>query len=416
MVEMPLRLVVFSAALAILWLAPGSLPAPMDGLGRNGRIVFTSDRDGNRELYLLRGASSAQTRLTNNSFGLPREVADFDPAWSAIGIVAFVRDLGDGGDIYSIVPDTRARKQLTANPAADTDPAWSPAGSKFAFTTTRDGNPEIYLGTLVSPAVTNLSRHPAEDTQAAWSPAGTEVAFVTNRDGNREIYVMSEDGAEQRNLTNNPADDSDPDWSPNGSQIAFTRRTSVGADVYVMDANGGNQHLLPTPSGDDLEPAWSPDGRLLAFASTQDGDFEIYVMYPDGSYQRDFSNSRRAADREPDWETLPPAGSEAARPAPQSIDLLLEPCTIQKRRKSDTIRGSKKSQVICAGGGNDTIYGGGGQDQLRGEAGNDRLFVRDGRGDDVVFGGVGRDCAVVDRGDEPYGVESLACRKRPRRS
>ena len=65
----------------------------------------------------------------------------------------------------------------------------------------------------------NLTDDDDDDVEPAWSPDGTKIAFTTNRDAgindpNREVYVMSNSGSGQTNLTNNPAIDSEPDWQP----------------------------------------------------------------------------------------------------------------------------------------------------------------------------------------------------------
>ena len=63
---------------------------------------------------------------------------------------------------------------------------------------------------------------PFYDTDPSWSPDGSRIAFVSYRDGNRpEIYVMNRDGSGQIRLTDNPAIDHSPSWSPDGSRIAF---------------------------------------------------------------------------------------------------------------------------------------------------------------------------------------------------
>jgi TolB protein len=61
-----------------------------------------------------------------------------------------------------------------------------------------------------------------DDYNPAWSPAGTKIAFQSTRDGNAEIHVMNADDTGQTNLSDNPAFDTDPSWSPDGTKIAFT--------------------------------------------------------------------------------------------------------------------------------------------------------------------------------------------------
>jgi len=83
----------------------------------NGLVVFSSTRDGNSEIYVMRQDGSNQTRLTNNSFG------DFDPAWSADGSkIVFVRNVGGNVDIYVMNADGSGEVRLTDDPNFDRRP------------------------------------------------------------------------------------------------------------------------------------------------------------------------------------------------------------------------------------------------------------------------------------------------------
>jgi Tol biopolymer transport system component len=52
------------------------------------------------------------------------------------------------------------------------------------------------------------------DFTASWSPDGSKVVFTSTRDGNSEIYVMNADGTGQTRLTNSAASDYAPSWGP----------------------------------------------------------------------------------------------------------------------------------------------------------------------------------------------------------
>src|SRR5215218_6159264 len=181
----------------------------------------------------------------------------------------------------------------------------------IAFYSERDGNQEIYtMNAADGSNQTRLTSVNANDSNPSWSPDGTKIAFNTNRDSteegniaNHEIYVMNAaDGSNPVRLTNNPAWDSLPRWSPDGTKIAFFSERDVTGDIYTMNAaDGSNLTRLTYNTEWDSFPSWSPNGTNIAFASIKDGNPEIYVMNAaDGSRQIRLTNNT-AADGEPDW-------------------------------------------------------------------------------------------------------------------
>src|SRR5918911_4964518 len=71
------------------------------------------------------------------------------------------------------------------------------------------------------------------DTEPEWSPDGTRIAFVTYRDGDADIYAVAPDGSGARNLTFSYTYDVDPAWSPDGKRIAFVTYRNDGPGIYV---------------------------------------------------------------------------------------------------------------------------------------------------------------------------------------
>lgn len=109
--------------------------------------------------------------------------------------VVFSSDRDGNWEIYSMNSDGTGVTRLTDNPAADIAPRWSPDGRQIAFHSGRDGNFEIYVMNADGSGSRNLTNRPSQESFAHWSPDGTRILFQSDIDGNFEIYVVNSDGA-----------------------------------------------------------------------------------------------------------------------------------------------------------------------------------------------------------------------------
>ncbi|MBI4285413.1 MAG: PD40 domain-containing protein [Chloroflexi bacterium] len=278
----------------------------------NTKIAFSSDRDGNNEIYVMDADGSNPVNLTNHT------AYDVYPYWSPDGSKIAFSSKRDGNDeVYVMNADGSNPVNLSNHTGDDFRPTWSPDGTKIAFNSNRDGNFEIYVMNADGSNQTNLTNNSSTDwTPAAWSPDGTKIAFDANRGGNEEIYVMNADGSNQTNLTNSGGLDGEPAWSPDGTRIAFDSDRSGNFEVYVMNADGSNPVNLTNDSAEDSGPAWSPDGTKIAFRSNRSGNSEIFVMDADGSNQTNLTNNA-ANDHTPAWSPFPLAPGPMLPGAPR---------------------------------------------------------------------------------------------------
>ncbi|MBW3556204.1 MAG: hypothetical protein KY454_04595 [Actinobacteria bacterium] len=263
---------------------------------KDRRIAFQSMRDGNFEIYTAAPDGSDARNLSQNP------AHDSEPAWSPDHLrIAFDSDRAGGFDIFVMDADGSNLVQLTTEPAPDGYPSWSPDGTKIAFISFRDGNSEIYVMDADGKNPKRLTRNANDDSHPAWSPDGDRIAFHSNRNGNFEIYVMKPDGSDVRNLTNSPGADVNPAWAPNGNRLAFDSTRDGGKpELYVMGADGSLPTRLTTNDATDTWPAWAPDGSRLAFQSDSSTDVEIYVVAVGGGAPRRLIESP-GEDAEPNW-------------------------------------------------------------------------------------------------------------------
>ena len=270
-------IVVSLGGLALLAAAAGSVAA--SSAQAPWKILLTSNREGDSELYSVNADGTGVRRLTRtlgfdgfgswspdgrkilyhsqdwrlgrvggvvmNADGSGKRWLPANGSWSPDGqMIVFDTGRDGNGEIYVMKADGSGQRIVVAIPSSNEfDPEWSPDGRTIAFNTDRDGNREIYAMNLDGRNQRNLTRHPQRDGQYGnrfrWSPDGRRIAFTTNRDGNTEIYVMNADGSYQRNLTRTPKHERLLDWSPDGSKIAFQREGVKPRWAFlVMNADG----------------------------------------------------------------------------------------------------------------------------------------------------------------------------------
>jgi Tol biopolymer transport system component len=97
--------------------------------------------------------------------------------------------------------------------------------------------------------------------EPAWSPDGSRLAF-TCFSSDDDVCLVGADGSHLRRLTRGSAYDDAPTWSPGGRALAFAR----DGHIYRMRADGSHPRQLTSGARvRDGHPRWSPDGRTIAF-------------------------------------------------------------------------------------------------------------------------------------------------------
>lgn len=238
------------------------------------KILFTSARDGNREVYIMNPDGSEQVRLTKHPGN------DLQAAWSPTGEkILFVSDRGGERDLYLMNPDGSNVRRVFRRKIESwrTSPTWSPDGKQIAYdqwdrngggisgmfiVTLGEQDPE-YIGKFYFPA---------------WSPDGREIACTTANPAGRWIILMDVRTRKHKRLLPKKSLpwQGQPSWSATGDKLAFV----------------GNKDPIPAILDRDLHNAWAAkdtifivnrDGTGLTQLVSEDGQAALYpALSPKG--------------------------------------------------------------------------------------------------------------------------------------
>jgi len=194
--------------------------------------------------------------------------------------------------------DGSGQINISNNPAKDSNPAWSPDGTKIAFGSDRTGTEHIHIMNADGSGVTQVTSGTVRSLAPDWSPDGTKLVYVQSETG-ETLFIINTDGTEDTQLTDGTFDNSFPSWSPDGIKIAFESFEGVEeeapGEIHVINIDGTNEVDL-TPGQNVLNPTWSSDGSQIFFDKNSTEAREIYVMNFDGTNQIQITNNSVADD------------------------------------------------------------------------------------------------------------------------
>ncbi len=244
------------------------------------KIAFVSTGTGNKEIYSCEFDGYNPQQITRN-----HSITLF-PAWSSDGRYLAFTSYKQGKPDLFIKNLTEMQETSIVKKGINITPAWVPGKFELAATLSFSGDQEIYLLTGSGKVIKRLTNMRGSDVSPTWSPDGKKLAFVSNRSGSPQIYIKDLTSGKSGRLTYEGNYNTQPCWSPQGGKIAYSSLVDGRHNIFVIDLDSRESFQLTLESGDNEAPAWSPDGSLIVFSSNREGPFRLYVMTAFGTDQR----------------------------------------------------------------------------------------------------------------------------------
>ena len=200
---------------------------------------------------------------------------------------------GYKGDIYTVPVTGGEARRLTTLPSYESNPVWSPDGTKIAFASDRHGNFDVFIMDAGGGEATRLTSNSASEIPESFSPDGKDVFFsaaIQNPASSvmfpsarmTEFYAVPVAGGVSRQVLGTPAQM--PVFTPDGSRMLYQdvkgfedewrkhHTSSVTRDIWVYDFANARHTNLTARAGEDRNPALSADGKTVYILSERGGD------------------------------------------------------------------------------------------------------------------------------------------------
>lgn len=205
----------------------------------------------------------------------------------------YVWALYDTYDIFKANEDGSNIVQLTKEKGYDAEATISPKGDRIVFTSTRDGDIELYSMNLDGSDIKRLTNEAGYDGGAFFSPDGTKIVYRASRPQNDDelkefkdllaqglvrphaldIYVMDADGSNKVRVTNNGAANFAPYFFPDGKRIIFCSNMEDPKgrtfSLFAVNIDGTGLERITFSNSFDGFPMFSPNGKKFVFCSNR---------------------------------------------------------------------------------------------------------------------------------------------------
>jgi len=244
---------------------------PSVGSGRCNHLLYVCYQVGQPKIYATSVDTGESMRLTfmRGNQLMPVISPKMDQ-------MAFISDITGNPDLF--VQDFSLDEGLLGKPrqvfcapqAAQGTPTFSPDGKQLAFVSNKDGTPRIYVLTIpkggasikdVKPQL--VSKQNRNNTCPAWSPDGTKIAYSATTLGVRQVWIYDFITGKESQLTDGYGHKENPTWAPDSLHLMFNSSTATTSELFLINLNQKKTVKITGGPGEKRFPAWEPTTRKV---------------------------------------------------------------------------------------------------------------------------------------------------------
>jgi tricorn protease len=190
------------------------------------------------------------------------------------------------GDLWSVPRDGGDAVRLTSGAGAETDPAFSPDGTRIAFTGEYDGNIDVFVVPASGGVPKRLTWHPAADRVLGWTPDGKRIIFSSTRTAYSrfgEMFTVPVEGGVEEKLplpcgyqASMSPDGQSIAYEPTGKAFLMWKRYRGGqtARIWLASLADSAMTKVPRTNSNDFNPMWA--GDRVYFLSDRNGPVTLF--------------------------------------------------------------------------------------------------------------------------------------------
>jgi Tol biopolymer transport system component len=243
----------------------------------NTKILYQGNSTGHWQLYIMDRISGKHMPVFSSHFNDNFPDWSYDNQW-----IAFTSDRDGNEEIYMIHLDGTELKRITHDPGRDIHPYFSPDGKYLLFNSTRANESfDIFRYTIATGELKQLSATPQNETCARYSPDMSQIVYLKNDEVSDDVFIADSLNQHPFNLTNDPQImDGWPMFSFDNQKIFWSSMENGAYCIYSVnkDRSSKTRHTTAGQNEDDARVSVSRDNSFFIYNKQKGKTIEIREM------------------------------------------------------------------------------------------------------------------------------------------